>query len=152
MTIFDKPLSNVDEDDLLALISNRTEERKTLDYKLQLPTSSDKDKKDFLADVSSFANTGGGYLIYGMVEENGVAAHLPGLEGIDPDGEILRLEQMIREGIAPRLTITTKPLQLRSGNFALIIHIPQSYNSPHMVTYQGASRFYARQSNGKYQL
>lgn len=59
---------------------------------------------------------------------------------------------MIREGIAPRLTISTKPLQLRNGNFALIVHVPQSYSSPHMVTYQGASRFYARQSNGKYQL
>jgi hypothetical protein len=152
MTIFGKSLPDIDEDDLLALISNKTEERKTLDYKLKLPTNSDKDKKDFLADVSSFANTGGGYLIYGMVEKNGTATQLPGLDGIDPDGEILRLEQMIREGIAPRLTSSTKPLQLQNGNFALIIHIPQSYNSPHMVTYQGASRFYARQSNGKYQL
>ena len=152
MTIFDKPLPNIDEDDILALISNKTEEQKTLDYKLKLPTNSDKDKKDFLADITSFANTGGGYLIYGMVEKNGVATQLPGLGGIDPDSEILRLEQMIREGIAPRLTISTKPLQLRNGDYVLIIHVPQSYGAPHMVTYQGASRFYARQSNGKYPL
>jgi hypothetical protein len=152
MTIFDKPLHNIDEDDLLALINNKTEEQKTLDCKLQLPTNSDKDKKDFLADISAFANTVGGFLIYGMVEKNGVATELPGLEGIDPDSEILRLEQMIREGIAPRLPISTKPLQLRNGNYALIIHVSQSYGAPHMVTYQGASRFYARQSNGKYLL
>lgn len=54
------------EADLLALISNAVSEGRTIDYKRELPGNSDGEKKEFLADVSSFANTSGGDLIFGL--------------------------------------------------------------------------------------
>jgi hypothetical protein len=153
MFISNKPISSITEGDLIDLITNQVAESKIIDYKLTLPGNSENDKKEFLADIASFANTAGGYLIYGMAEKQGVGVALPGVGSIDPDSEVLRLDQIIREGIDPRLPgIAIQPIKLQNNSFAVIIHIPQSYASPHMVTFKGSSRFYARQSNGKYPL
>lgn len=147
------PLPFSTEDDLLGLISNKVPEGKTIEYKLMLPGNSDDDKREFLADVSSFANTAGGHLIFGMDENQGVASNLIGISELDSDKEKLRLENIIRDGIAPRIAgISIQPVPLQSGNSALVIHIPNSWLSPHMVTYRGTSRFFARNSAGKYQL
>jgi hypothetical protein len=48
------------------LRTNGVAEGRQLDYKEQLPISSDDDKREFLGDVTSFANTAGGDLIYGV--------------------------------------------------------------------------------------
>lgn len=53
-----KNLSEVVEDDLRSLISNGVNEGRMIEYKRELPGNSDGDKKESLADVSSFANTG----------------------------------------------------------------------------------------------
>ncbi len=153
MPFSNKPISSITEDDLNDLIVNQVAEGKTIDYKVTLPGNSDDKKKDFLADVSSFANTAGGHLIYGMDEKHGMASSLPGLSDIDPDKEILRLESIIRDGMAPRIAgISIRPIQLNNGNLALIIHIPKSWLSPHMITFQRLSKFYTRASNGQYQM
>jgi hypothetical protein len=147
------PLPFSTEDDLLDLISNKVSEGKTIEYKLMLPGNSDDDKREFLADVSSFANTAGGHLIFGMDENQGVASNLIGISELDSDKEKLRLENIIRDGIGPRIAgISIQPVQLQNKNSALVIHIPNSWLSPHMVTYRGTSRFFARNSAGKYQL
>jgi hypothetical protein len=76
-----------------------------------------------------------------------------GLSGIDPDQEILRLEQIVRDGIRPPVVgIQSARVALSSGSVAIVIHIPKSWNPPHQVIYQKAFRFYGRGSNGKYQL
>ena len=51
-----KDLAAITELDLKSLIENSVLEQKTLDYKKMLPGNSDSEKKEFLADVSSFAN------------------------------------------------------------------------------------------------
>lgn len=62
-----KALNAITEEDLQALIINGVAEGRTIDYRSDLPGNSDGDKKELLADVSSFANTGGGDLVFGMV-------------------------------------------------------------------------------------
>jgi len=147
-----KPLEELTEADLMELIASRIEERRTLDYKLTLPGNSGEDSKEFVADVSSFANTAGGHLIYGMREENGVAAELVGVDG-DFDAEMLRLDSRVRDGIAPRIpSERMKAVQLSNSKWALVIRIEKSFISPHMVTLGGRKKFYARASNGRYEL
>ena len=99
-----KPANQISEADLLALIEAKTSEGKEIDYKKELPGPSDRDRREYLYDVSSFANTLGGYLIFGMDEAAGVATEIPGLAGINPDNEIRRLEEMARDGIRPPIT------------------------------------------------
>jgi predicted HTH transcriptional regulator len=77
--VLNKPLEAIEENDLQALVDNQVAESKTIEYKESLPGNADGDKKEFLADVSSFANASGGDLIYGMREQSGVPIALNGL-------------------------------------------------------------------------
>src|SRR6266516_3540896 len=148
----EKSLESIGESDLRALIENQVSERKTIEYKRSLHGNSDGEIKEFLADVSSFANAIGGDLIYGMEAEAGVPTELPGLEIANVDAEILRLESSIRDGVDPRIPgIRSWPVKLQNSRAAIILRIPKSW-STHMVRFKGSSRFFSRTSNGKYQL
>ena len=58
------PLEAIGTDTLNRLIANGVAESRTLEYKRDLPNPKDKDsKREFLADVTSFANSQGGDLL-----------------------------------------------------------------------------------------
>ena len=151
-----KNIDDIKEEDLQALKDNAVSERKTIEYKQSLPKDSDSDKKEFLADVSSFANASGGDIILGMAEDKktGAPKSLDGLSIENPDQEILRLDSIIRDGIEPRIPSVTisPPINLSNSKVALVIRIPKSWSSPHRVKFKGHDKFYSRGSNGKYTL
>jgi len=160
LTMINKPFDQIDKDEIVNLISNEVREGRLLDYKKILPGNSDSEKTEFLADVSSFANAAGGYILYGVQErrdEDGKPTGIPesadGLEAVNVDSEILRLESSIRTGLDPRVPgVRTKPIEGLSKGPVLVMWIPKSWASPHMVTFKNHSRFYSRSSNGKYSL
>lgn len=151
-----KDIEQITEADLQALVDNSVRERKTLDYKQSLPGRGDSDKREFLADVSSFANASGGDLIYGIVAdgETGEPTTLKGVAVHNTDEEIRRLDSMIRDGIRPRIMGTgTRAVPLSSSKTAcVIIRVPKSWMSPHRVTFKAHDKFYSRSTNGKYPL
>jgi hypothetical protein len=149
--MLNKPIDQITEDDLDYLIKNECAEGRDLDYKLELHLDTSDQKKEFLADVTSFANTIGGRLIIGIREEKGVAVEVVGQEIDNIDGFKLRIENLMREGIKPRLSgVLIHPIPLKSGKFVVIFRLSQSWVSPHIVTLGKSSRFYARSSAGKY--
>lgn len=158
--IFDKRFELLDASDLQDLVSTETREGTRLDYKESLPADSDSGKKDFLADVASFANSSGGFIIYGVTEKRdasgqptGIPESIGGITNLNFDKEELRLHQIIRSSIDPRpFGITARQIDGFANGPALILSIPKSLNAPHLVTYQGSSRFYGRTSAGKHQL
>jgi predicted HTH transcriptional regulator len=83
-----KPFEAIAEDDVLALIANAVSEGRTIDYKRELPGNGDGDKKEFLADVSSFANTSGGDLVFGIDEVEGLPTRITGFQSANADLEI----------------------------------------------------------------
>jgi len=151
-----KNVNQITEEDLQALVDNSVPESKTIEYKQSLPSNSDSDKREFLADVSSFANASGGDLIYGIIEDKktGTPKSLAGLSIENIDQEILRLDNIIRTGIQPRLpsVAISPPIPLKNSNVALIVRVPKSWISPHRVIFGGHDKFYSRSSNGKYPL
>ena len=148
-----KQIDAISKSEIDELIANGVNESKTLEYKQELPGYSDKDKKEFLADVSSFANASGGDILYGVVATEGIATSACGLLEFNEDAGRLRLESMIRDGIAPRLPgIQLKVVTGCADGPVLVMRVPRSWCGPHMVTYKGASRFFARNSAGKFQL
>ena len=152
MTLEDKPLDLLEESDIRALLDDEVPESKVIDYKRRLPGPSDLEKREFIRDVTSFANASGGHLVYGVAEENGVPVRIPGLPGIDPDEAILRLDSMVQTGIAPRIPgISMRAVPLKGKRFVIVVRIPKSWASPHMIT-KGSSKFYSRNSAGKYPL
>ena len=72
MFTFSKPLDEISEADLQRLIDDHLEENRQLECKRELPGTSDADKKEFVRDVVSFANSAGGHIIFGIAESNGI--------------------------------------------------------------------------------
>lgn len=139
--------------DLEDLVENGVPEGMTLDYKQELPTSQDEAKREFLRDVTSFANTRGGHIVYGITEDAGVPNAVSGIELGDVEAEKLRLENVLRDGVAPRLPhVEFGPVPIDSDRHVLVLRVGQSPARPHMVTFRGLSQFWARNSAGKYQL
>jgi hypothetical protein len=155
MRMIAKNIEKITEQDLQTLIDDSVLERKTLEYKQSLLGNSDADKKEFLADVSSLANASGGDIIYGIIEdrETGIPKALEGVAIENIDQEISRLENIIRDGIEPRIIgIVIKDIVLSNSKKALIVRVPKSWISPHRVSFKGHDKFYARSTNGKYPL
>ena len=148
------PLTNlrpweITEEVLLKLYDGQVPEGKTIDYKAELPGTSDAARKDFLADLSSFANASGGHIVYGMEEAEGIPTNLLGLSS-DVDQAILRLESMARDGIRPPIPgLELVRVAMKNGNNAVVISVPKSWNPPHQVIFQKDFRFYTRGSAGR---
>jgi Predicted transcriptional regulator containing an HTH domain and an uncharacterized domain shared with the mammalian protein Schlafen len=150
-----KNIDTITMDNLQELIDDEVQESIGLEYKKEIPIDSGDHKKEFLADVSAFANAYGGLIIYGIEEnrETNLPCKLCGINNYETEDELIRkVESLLRDGIMPRM-LNVKCRMLTSPNLKiLLISIPQSINAPHMVTYGGSSRFYKRNSKGKYQM
>lgn len=156
---FSLPLTQIDDALLESLRADHVREGRQLDYKETLPGARDDDKREFLSDVTSFANAAGGDIIYGLRErreEGKPTAEIEavvGLPNLNVDFERLRLEAMIRDGVAPRMPpVTLHEIRRASGTSCLLLRVPRSWAGLHMVTLGNLSRFYSRTSGGKYQL
>lgn len=148
-----KLLAALTADDLNALITNRIEEGRHLDFKRVLPGPTDRDKLEFCADVSSFANTGGGHLLFGVDESGGVASAVPGIPDLNADTAILRMEQILAAGIDPPVPgLGFQCIPTETGEGVVAIHVPRSWRAPHLVKHGGSFRMYARTSRGKQPL
>ena len=158
--MINKQFDLISKSDIESLIYNSVTEKRTIEYKEQLSGNSEGDKKEFLADISSFANASGGDIIYGIQEQRdskgkttGIPEAVKGISGINSDEVVRKLESMIRDGIAPRIIgLQTKVIDGFPDGSVIVIRIPKSWNSPHMVTFKNHSRFYSRNSAGKYPL
>ncbi|RYZ77781.1 MAG: ATP-binding protein [Proteobacteria bacterium] len=154
-----KTASQITKDDIDALVEEGVRESRAIEYKAKLPESSDSAKKEFLADISAFANSSGGHIFFGLGEardpdgsNTGSPTYL-GLTDFNADIEIRRLEQMVNLGIEPAIPgIEIKSIDGFESGPILVISIPQSWNAPHVVTFKDTSRFFLRTNAGKAQM
>jgi hypothetical protein len=136
-----------------ALVREQVPEGPRLDYKRELPAGTRDGRKEFLKDISSFANAGGGYLLFGVDEAQGVPVAANGLSGIDPDSEILRLEEIARSGIDPRIPgFRVVAIPGFPQGPVIAAHVPRSWAAPHRVAADADSRFWSRGSSGKFAM
>lgn len=145
--MIEKEFDGITEEDINALVKGEIPEGRTIEYKEQLPA----DSGDFIADASAFANASGGDLICGIRERRdtkgqptGLPETVEGLVGINVDTEERRLLQMLQSGIEPRIPgVRIKHIDgFASGGPVIILRIPRSWASPHMV--KKPSPFYFR--------
>ncbi len=153
MPIAKHPISALTEADLQALVTGGVREDRTLEFKQDTYGASDDARVEFLADISAFANTLGGDLVLGVEEAQGVASASVGMATVtDIDQEILRLTQIARSGLQPRLPVLElHPVPLTGGRHALVIRVGRSYQAPHRVIFKGRNRFWARSSVSRYE-
>jgi Putative DNA-binding domain len=137
MIIFPKTLK-----ELQALIDDEVQESLYLDYKeARAVGKHSKQKADFGKDVSAFANSDGGVLIYGIQEKG----HLPlAITGID-HSQFSRefIEQTIRTNISqpsPNFTVLQIPIDEKESAF--VVKVEKSYGTPHQC--KEDKKFYKR--------
>ena len=148
-----KPLNTLTEADLHRLIDEKVPESKQIEYKRELPDGSDKGTVNFLRAVTAFANTQGGYLLYGIEAKDGIPIGLSPLTMTSGDQVIQRFENLCRDGVEPRLTgVQYRFIPLDGDGFALVVRIPKSWSAPHRVSTGNHAHFYGRNSAGAYQL
>lgn len=150
MPLFGRPIENITEQDLQRLIDDEVTEGKSIEYKREVTLADKEAKKEFLADVTSFANTGGGHLLIGV---GGKPRTLVGIEApvSEHDARKQQLDNLVRDSTDPRLPrLEQHFVPLRTGKYVLVLRIGQSWAGPHMVKL--SSKFCARNSSGKFQL
>ena len=148
-------IEEIGEEDLKVLVTNQVIESKVIEYKRSLPGNSLDEKKKFLANVCSFANTAGGDLILGITEDrdSGIPKSVNGVDIPNVDKEKNRLSSLIRDGIEPRIWgVDIHPVQLLNSKTTLVVRITNSWNSPQRVSLRGSNKFYARHASGKYEM
>ncbi len=158
MFLLGKYIKDVQEDDIKRLIDLGISESKTLEYKMELKIDADKDKNkaEFLADITALANTDGGIIIYGIKEEKdekgnnkGVPFEVTGIIVDNKDKLIPSIEDIIRSGTDPKINSPAIHFVLVEGKTVLLIGISKFAALPHMVTAK-SSNFYKRRNSGKY--
>ncbi|WP_035616167.1 ATP-binding protein [Haloferula sp. BvORR071] len=153
MSLLHLALDSISEGDLQRLVDERIPESKNIEYKQALLYVTDEQKREFLSDLTAFANTDGGDLVLGISETEGAAGELVGLNNLIPDEAQGKIENLLRDFVEPRIIgVQMRAVALSLGKHALIIRMPRSFSAPHMVNHRGVSRFCGRNSNGKYDL
>ncbi len=153
MSLMEIPFDQVDEAALQRLVDSKVRESLVIDYKLTLPGKSDKDKREFLKDVTAFANVDGGDLLFGVRDEDGVAAEVVGVNPGSMDTEMLRLSSLVRDAIDPRIHgLNIRAIPLSDGGHVVHVRVPRSLDAPHMVQLGNYRQFWMRGPSGKYPM
>lgn len=135
--------NDLNEIKIKELIDNEVVEDLHLDYKACDALKKNDDKRNEISkDVSSFANSDGGIIIYGVVEQDNKPFKID--NGFNP-GEISKewIDQVINSKISPKIeNVRIIPINLsNSSNLIYVIDIPKSNRSPHQSS---DKRFYKR--------
>lgn len=87
------------------------------------------------------------------LEAGGLPQKVLGVSDADLDAAVQRLENLLRTGVEPRFpSHEIRPIPLENGRSVIVLRVRQSWNSPHRVVFREHSKFYSRNSSGKYPL
>ena len=130
------------KEDLQRLVDEEIQESLTLDYKASPSLARDDKRRDELCkDVSAFANSAGGQIIYGIEEKDRKPLK------VDDGSDLSRewIEQVIDSGVQPRLEgLVITPVPVGSGRHAYVLTMPQaSGRAPHQAP---DKKYYKRQN------
>lgn len=147
--ISNKPLDSLELEDIKNLIEYSVPESKIIEYKRDLNLKTGTDRKEFLGDISSFSNTIGGDIIFGIEEKEGNPVKIVGIEVEDIDKKKQQIESIIISGLEPRIPFNLLSIHIRNNRYVLIIRMEQSWIRPHRVILKSHDKFYMRHSSRK---
>lgn len=121
----------MDEKYIEGLIKGKVQENLHLDYKgSESLENTNSCKKEISKDVSAFANSDGGQIIYGVVEKGHIPVKID--EGQPVKGKREWLEQVIKSNIQPRIHgVRIYQIDLKSNpeRAIFIVEIPRSFTA-----------------------
>ena len=137
------------EEEILDVLTNGSlEETDTFDAKSEIPPKNIETAKD----VSAFANTAGGVIIFGIKEDGNKRLTIP--SPFELKGQRERIEQIIQTSISeiPKYKLKVIETQSDPSKGYIILTIEPSERAPHMVIVKGDQRFYGRAESKNYIL
>jgi Putative DNA-binding domain len=151
----------IDEGFLQSLVDDEVPEDINLEYKRELPSKicearlNKAEKKEILEDISAFANTDGGILIYGVQDDDGIPEKLTGLsfdekQSIATRDKILEYAKYHLE--PPIHSIDFRYVKVLDSKVALVFKVPKSVGAPHKIKLKDIDMLYGRRSNGVYPM
>lgn len=160
-TLNGKNLLDCYEKDLKILIENPDyRENEFLDYKvifsfLEAPKGSEQREKclsEFRSDVCSFANAEGGYLLYGISDDKGMAKELIGIDIPNSDTDRFELDRKNNlAGIFPKIPpLKFHFVPLSNGKYIVILFVAHDSFTPYIhLAKQSDYKIYKRVGNNK---
>ena len=131
MSIFAKPISQIEFADLNELLQENAVENARLEFKREVP-----DKDETLKKLTSFANTFGGFVVIGAKADS-KDGRLSELSGVDPpNGYKQKIVQWCFDGVSPPLDIEVSdpiPVTGQAGKVCYVVAIRESDVAPHFV-------------------
>lgn len=139
-----KPLNQIERADIDALVTNQICEGTSLEFKRE-PIAQNE---EVARDVAAMANGGGGDIILGVSESNGVAQSVtPFANG---DAEANRVVSIVLAGVSPRLVIGTQVVT-RPGGDVVVVRVGRA-RIPAMVHLGNRTDFWERRDRQKVRM
>ena len=160
-TINGKSFLECTAEDLAELLDNPDfRENEYIDYKLTFsfmdkPRGNPEREKgiaEFRSDVCSFANSGGGYLVYGISDVRGMAKEIVGID--IPNGNTDRFELDRKNNLSqiqPKMpSLQFKFIPLSDGKYVVIIYVHRDGYAPYVhLENETNYKIFKRVGNGK---
>jgi hypothetical protein len=111
-------------------------EAESFDYKeFRIGRKSEQEKQDIRKDCCAFANSQGGFLVFGVTDSK-TAPTKDRLVGIDKTFDFPREFGSFPQECKPsvRWDVLNPPIDLGNGKVIHVIHIPQSWRGPHCIS------------------
>lgn len=154
MSIFTKPISQINTQDLDDLVIRQAVENVRLEFKRDVPG-----KDEMIKKLSSFANTFGGFMIVGA-EANSKDGRIESLPGVDPQPSYKQtVVQWCADAVTPFLDVNVSdpiPTPSANGKVCYVLFMRESDLAPHFLngrkgvyirTNEFSKRFEARLAN-----
>lgn len=132
------------EADLQRLVADAVPESLELEYKSTAALSkADRHRNELCKDVSAMANSAGGRIVYGIIEEQHRPVTVDG--GVPPGGVSREWIEQVLGSVQPRIQgLVIHPILLATGGTAYVIDVPQATSfAPH----QGSDGKYYKRFN-----
>ena len=127
-------------DEAIGTLLGYSEEDDRVDYKITLDPSSEKEWLGLTKDVAAFANTVGGYLIFGVRDSD---KEVVGLSDAVATvlADVNNLQQKINRHLEPALgTLRAKAFDTKQGR-VVAVYVPRSAARTHLIRKDGEFEF-----------
>jgi hypothetical protein len=130
-------------EDLEALVAAKLPEGLRIDYKRELALDSRKQRAEVCKDVSGFANAQGGWLFYGIDEDDSDEPLPIAVKPFKVGGLLTVLEDILDSSLQPRAHFHAAAIRTDGGS-VIVVHIEPRQGEPIMVQGYGEHRYYRR--------
>lgn len=126
---FEKDIQYIELSDIESLRSKQVSEGFFIEYKSDFPIN-----QKISHSIASFANTHGGWYVVGIqVDANNVPEKLLGFDLAKFPNPKEKIRDIIASHINPSPLFFAKLLQVNGNRGILVVHIPESYETPHLT-------------------